>query len=565
MKRYIASLVGRARGRGKGAGPTSVGALLARESAAWEKARRAARGGPKILLATNVTGFQHASLTEAVLGAALTLRGAEVHFLVCDGVLPGCQRAEPDNVPDPGWFARYELPDRICASCQRIGEALIGPLGLPTHRFSALVPAAARSAARSLAQTLPAEAIATYVRDGLRLGEHAHAGALRYFARGDLAGVAAAETVSRRYLEAAILTAEAADALLSAHSFKAACFHHGIYVPQGPFGEVCRARGLPVVNWNPAYRRNTFIFSHDDSYHHTLMAEPVEAWESMPWSDEMEAEIDAYLASRRKGTRDWIWFHEKPDEDFERFAVEAGLRRDKPIIGMLSNVMWDAQLHYPANAFPNMLDWAVKTVAYFVRRPDLQLLLRIHPAEIRGTVPSRQPLLAELRARFPELPPNIVIVPPESQVSTYSAMEACDSVLIYGTKTGVELTSIGIPVIVGGEAWIRNKGLTYDASSESEYFALLDRLPFGSRLPPDVLRRAKKYAYHFFFRRMVPLPFIVPSPGKIYDLALNELAELGPGRHPGLDVVCDGILEGKPFIYPAESLGLHDAGAEARP
>src|SRR5690606_6953627 len=138
----------------------------------------------------------------------------------------------------------------------------------------------------------------------------------------------------------------------------------------------------------------------------------------------------------------------------ERFAVEAGLRRDKPIIGMLSNVMWDAQLHYPANAFPNMLDWAVKTVAYFVRRPDLQLLLRIHPAEIRGTVPSRQPLLAELRARFPELPPNIVIVPPESQVSTYSAMEACDSVLIYGTKTGVELTSIGIPVIVGGEAWI---------------------------------------------------------------------------------------------------------------
>ena len=58
--------------------------------------------------------------------------------------------------------------------------------------------------------------------------------------------------------------------------------------------------------------------------------------------------------------------------------------------------MWDAQLHYPANAFPSMLDWVLQTIRYFASRPDLQLLIRVHPAEIRGTARSRQPLVPEI-------------------------------------------------------------------------------------------------------------------------------------------------------------------------
>ena len=110
---------------------------------------------------------------------------------------------------------------------------------------------------------------------------------------------------------------------------------------------------------------------------------------------------------------------------------------------MLTNVFWDAQLHYRANAFDDMLDWVLETIGYFAQRPDLQLLIRIHPAEVRGTIPSRQPLLAEIQAAFPELPANVFVIPPESNSSTYAAMYACDSVLIYGTKTGVELSATG--------------------------------------------------------------------------------------------------------------------------
>ena len=55
------------------------------------------------------------------------------------------------------------------------------------------------------------------------------------------------------------------------------------------------------------------------------------------------------------------------------------------------------------------------------------------------------------------------------------------SVIIYATKMGVELTALGIPVIVAGEAWVRNKGLTQDATSKAHYFELLSQLPLAGR------------------------------------------------------------------------------------
>ena len=160
--------------------------------------------------------------------------------------------------------------------------------------------------------------------------------------------------------------------------------------------------------------------------------------------------------------------------------------------------MWDAQLHYRANAFKNMLDWVLATIEYFKKRPNLQLLIRIHPAEIRGGIVSRQPIEKEIRNAFPDLPSNIFIIPAESQVSTYAAMSQCNACIIYGTKTGVELSSMGIPVIVAGEAWIRNKGITIDASSPGEYFKILDQLPLKDRLDEITRKKARMYAYHFF-------------------------------------------------------------------
>ncbi len=540
-------------------------ALLSRPGEAdfWREAKARAADGPRVLVATSVPGSAAHTMIESIVAVALTLRGANVSLLTCDRVLPACFRTEKPEVPDPATIADYAFnAHRLCQECPNVGYLLYAPLGLPQLEFSEFLAPADHERARSLAQTLPFAEIAGYTQEGLAVGEHALAGALRYFASGNLAHEPAGEVIVRRYFEGALLTAALMARLLEQKKFAAAFFNHGIYAPQGIVAESLRQHGVPISIWHIAYRKSCFLASHGDTYHHTMLTEPTSAWEDLPWDDAREAELMDYLQSRWQGTNDWIWFHEKPEESLEKISAEIGVDLSKPTIGLLTNVMWDAQLHYRANAFPNMLAWVLATVAWFARHPELQLLIRVHPAEVRGTMKSRQPLVAELARHWPQLPPNVFVIPPESQVSTYAAMLQCDSVIIYATKTGVELTALGVPVIVAGEAWIRGKGFALDAGDPAGYERLLATLPLRRRLEGQDLLRAKKYAYHFFFRRMIPIHFIPPAGDwPPYRLDIAGLRDLLPGQDAGLDVLCDGVLKGSPFIYPAE---LHSPRPPAR-
>ncbi|MDZ7598131.1 MAG: hypothetical protein U5J82_07540 [Desulfobacterales bacterium] len=527
--------------------------LLEAHRGAWEQARRAAADGPRVLIATSTGGHGMAAPVESLLAMALTLRGANVSILLCDAFLPACSMATLGEIASLREFITSGLSNTKCPKCFKKGRSIFEPLGLPIHWYSQLLSPGARQKLAVLATATPLAAIPDFRLDGVAAGEHAMAGALRFFAKGDLEGETHAEAVLRRYFQASLVTTFAVRELLGRQHFDCAVFHHGIYVPMGLIGEVARQRNVRVVNWIQAYRKNCFVFSHHDTYHHTLMTEPVDRWEDLPWNAAIETQLLDYLKSRWQGTKDWIRFHDKPQFDLNAIEAEVGVDFAKPCIGLLTNVIWDAQLHYPANAFANMLEWVLETIRYFAERRDLQLLIRVHPAEITGFIPSRQKVVDEIRRAFASLPQNVFVIPPESRISTYAAMAQCDCAIIYGTKTGVELTSMGIPVIVAGEAWIRNKGITLDAPSRKVYFEMLTRLPLGKRLDAATTRRARKYAYHFFFRRMIPLAFFEQT-GKQppYRLALKGFDELKPGNSRGLDTICDGILNGGDFIFPAE-------------
>jgi hypothetical protein len=518
----------------------------------WAEAKRAAQTGPKILVATSVGGHSGVTPMESLLAVALTLRGANVHFLLCDRFLPACLFTTSRAISDEDFLQRGPQGS-LCNGCFQAGKNSYEPWGLPIHTYSALVTNAQRQTAEQLARELSVEALKTYTLDGIAIGEHALSGTLRHYARGTLDEEPNGEEALRRYFKASLLTAHALSCLFEKEQFESAVFHHGIYIPQGTIGEVARQKNVRVANWVIAYRKQSVIFSHGTTYHHTLMKEPTDRWEDLAWTAEIESQTMDYLESRAYGTNDWIRFQAQPAFDLDALAQEKGIDFSKPCIGLLTNVVWDAQLHYPANAFPNMLEWITQSIRYFAKRPELQLIIRVHPAEIRSALPSRQPVVDEVRKVFPELPKNVFIVPPENSISTYDLMLRCNAVAIYGTKTGTELTSRGVPVIVAGEAWIRNKGLTMDAVSPESYFAHLDKLPLPDRLDAETVRRARRYAYHFFFRRMIPLEHLEQTHGKtLFRVRATSLDELQPGRSAGLDIICDGILKGADFIYPAE-------------
>lgn len=527
--------------------------LLANDRELWNSKLQACSNGKKVLIATAV-GFQmHSISIESLLAVALTLRGAEVHILLCDSALTACFTSHVTKCPDQRKAAKNGLSSEYCKYCFPPAYKMYGALGLPIHRFSDFLSPEEMLSADALSSESTAAEIEKYVLNGIAIGEHAMAGALRFYARGLLNGEPFAEPVLRQYLKSSILTSCIMKTLLKGAGYDCAVFSHGIYVPHGIIGEVCRLENVRVVNWVPSYRKKTFIFSHHDTYHRTMMTESSDKWMDIEWNGRLESELTDYLESRWTGDKDWIWFNDDTGEmDSGRIAEKLGIDNSKPCIGLLTNVFWDAQLHYQQNVFANMLDWLFETISYFNKRRDLQLVIRIHPAEVKGAVLSRQKIEDEIKKAFRQLPENVFVIPPESKINTYAAMTLCDSVIIYGTKMGTELTNMGIPVIVAGEAWIRNKGITIDITSKEDYFRLLDSLPLRKRLEEATIRKARKYAFHFFFRRMIPLEFIKTGGIALFKVQLSELQDLMPGNSKGLDIICDGILHGSDFIYPAE-------------
>ena len=132
-------------------------------------------------------------------------------------------------------------------------------------------------------------------------------------------------------------------------------------------------------------------------------------------------------------------------------------------------------------------------------------------------------------------------------------MDKCNSVIIYGTKMGIELPVKNFPVIVCGEAFIRNKKLAIDINSKNHYLEVLNKLPFKD-YQVDITR-AKKYAYHFFFRRMITVKSVVDQadvewPSIDINKNLNKI--LNERSDPGLEKIIKCFEDGSDFIFNDE-------------
>lgn len=122
---------------------------------------------------------------------------------------------------------------------------------------------------------------------------------------------------------------------------------------------------------------------------------------------------------------------------------------------------------------------------------DIQYYLRIHP-NLTNINYSYHTDLYKLQDNFP----NIVVIPPDSQISTYSLLDVADKVITFGSTIGAEACYWGKPSLLVGMSYYRYLGLShYVASKEELIDAIVDKnIPVGNRL------NAIKYAYFLMDR-----------------------------------------------------------------
>jgi hypothetical protein len=180
---------------------------------------------------------------------------------------------------------------------------------------------------------------------------------------------------------------------------------------------------------------------------------------------------------------------------------------DRPIVLLATNVLGDSLTLGRQVFSETMAEWIERSVDYFAKRTDVQLVIRIHPGEILTHGPSMVDVVNKV---LPQLPEHIHLVGPREKVNTYDLIEMTDLGLVYTTTTGMEMAMTGVPVIVAGETHYKNNGFTWDPQTYPEYFKLLDKIltqPASYRLNQIQTDLVWRYAYTFFFEFSLPFPW----------------------------------------------------------
>ena len=290
-----------------------------------------------------------------------------------------------------------------------------------------------------------------------------------------------------------------------------------VIVPNGSIQEMgvvyryANYLGIKTVTYEFSDKRDHIWLAQDEEVMRQNTKNLWEARKPKPLSEDEWNQVKSLFSARQNGN---LWenfsrlWQGQATEGGEAIREKLGLD-ERPIVLLPTNVLGDS-LTLGRNKFTkSMEDWIIRTLQYFLGRPDVQLVIRVHPGEL---VTEGQSILSVVNTVTPVLPEHIHIIAPDEKVNTYDLMEISTLGMVFTTTVGMEMAMRGKPVIVIGDTHYRERGFTLDPESWVDYYKTIGKVlqnPKAYQLTEEQVNSAWKYAYTFFFEYPLPYPWHV--------------------------------------------------------
>jgi hypothetical protein len=319
---------------------------------------------------------------------------------------------------------------------------------------------------------------------------------------------------------------------------------NGLFAEERVIDEIARRRGIRICSYELAPRAGALLFSQTGP---SVQFDTNEMWhqvEGRPLTPAQDRMLEQLLVDRASGVGAHERYFDTLEEDHDALRVHLGIAPGQRIVSLFTNVTWDSAVLRQHVGYASMLEWVESAVRIARDLPRIALVIRVHPADGKCDEPRE----AMARA-VGELPPNVHFIAADQPISSYALLDLSDTILAYATTVGLEAAARGKPVVVAGATHYRERGFTWDIAGDDELRAAM--ADPALEMSDEQRTTARRYAFGFFFRWMVPFPPLEAGTGRIAAVA-SDPAELAPGRDPFVDFVCDRIVDGGHFILPDE-------------
>lgn len=325
---------------------------------------------------------------------------------------------------------------------------------------------------------------------------------------------------------------------------------NGLILEMGIAFRVARCLGIDAVTYEFNDQREQIWLAQNSSIMQQDTDYLVAARCHLPVTESMFERV-ADLENARRGARVWgkskrLWQYvssQGADETRKMLNLDS-----RPVVMLAANVLGDS-LTLGRDIFAaSMTEWITKTVQYFAKRDDVQLVIRVHPGE--KLVPRAKSMATVVKEALPELPNHIRVIGALDKINTYDLIEIADVGLAYTTTVGLETAMNGRPVVSCGRTHYRGRGITLDPNTWDEYYAALENvlrdIP-AHRLNEKQIEFAWNYAYRFFFEYPRPFPWRLMNFWDDLEVWNLERVFSEEGMRQFKDTF--GFLVGKPFEW----------------
>jgi hypothetical protein len=486
---------------------------------------------------------------ETVLGHAVLRRGGAPIFAYCGGRLPICEVMPVEAAPP--------MP---CHSCREYAAGAIRAAGFESVALHDVIDVgtSVRIARKRIAGLASVSDCEAYVDQGLPLGRLVRISVAWFLSRGTLPDTPEVVDTYRSFLISGTVVARGVRAMLDRTRPDRVFMLNGTFFAEQIMMALARERGVPFGTYEKGFIHDSIVMTTGTPAAHLKV--PAGTWEGVrdtPLTEDESEAIDMYLGQRRRGVGVPNNFWDTRVDDVDRIHRELDLKAGRRLVVMFCNILWDSAVLEREIAFTGMGQWVVQGIEWARGHPEIDLVIRIHPAEIRlRNHPTRERMADHIAGHVPVLPANVRIVHADDPTSSYVFMDEAILGLVYTSTVGLELATRGVPVLVAADTHYRSRGFTVDPNTEASYWAEADRLLSD---PPDNAERARirelarRYAVLLFFRFHNVLAAVTEDGRSSPRIRADQAGDLDPGLDPALDRVVAGILEGISTVAPPGS------------